>query len=56
VRSIVYVHQIGFEGGKIMQWYDPRNRCRVTSIEGRFAMAIRNWRGLARNSGGSGSL
>jgi signal peptide peptidase SppA len=56
VRSIVYVHQTGFEGGKLMQWYDPRNRCRVTSIEGRFAAAVRNWRGIVRNSGGSGSL
>jgi signal peptide peptidase SppA len=56
VRALVYMYQTGFEGGKLESWYDPDTRCRYTSIEGRFAAAWRNWRGVVRNSGSDANL
>lgn len=50
-RAIVYTFQRGFEGLKTRNYYNPKNNARVFQFEGRFAAAIRNWRGVARNAG-----
>jgi len=56
VRAIVFCFQTGFEGGKVLMYFDPERRSRIYQIEGRFAAAIRNWRGIVRNSGGDANF
>jgi signal peptide peptidase SppA len=50
-RAIIYCHQQGFEGLKTRNYYWPKNNARVFQFEGRFAAAVRNWRGIVRNNG-----
>jgi len=51
VRPIVYTHQTGFESMKSRLYFNPKNNSRVFQAEGRFAAAIRQWRGVVRNAG-----
>lgn len=51
VRPIVYTHQTGFEAMKSRLYFNPKNNSRVFQCEGRFAAAVRNWRGSVRNAG-----
>lgn len=46
VAAVVYAHQQGFENGKRESWYDPDYRTQWFSLEGRFAAAANNWRGV----------
>lgn len=50
-RAIVYCYQQGFEQMKRTTYYDPKTGCMVLQVEGRFAAAVRNWRGVVRNYG-----
>lgn len=51
VRPIIYVHQTGFETMKSRLYFNPKNNSRVFQCEGRFAAAVRQWRGTVRNAG-----
>lgn len=51
VRPIIYTHQTGFETMKSRLYFNPKNNSRVFQCEGRFAAAIRQWRGTVRNAG-----
>jgi signal peptide peptidase SppA len=46
VAAVVYAHQQGYESGKRESWYDPDFRTQWFSLEGRFAAAANNWRGV----------
>jgi capsid assembly protease len=46
VAAVVYAHMQGFENGKRESWYDPDYRTQWFSLEGRFAAAANNWRGV----------
>lgn len=56
VAAIIFMYQTGYENGKVESWYDPETKCRKTSVEGRFGVAINQWRGMQRNSGGNSSF
>ncbi|HEV3025202.1 MAG TPA: hypothetical protein VGX76_22175, partial [Pirellulales bacterium] len=51
IRPIVYCFQTGFEAMKTRLYFNPKNNSRVFQCEGRFAAAVRNWRGTVRNAG-----
>lgn len=38
-------------GGRREQWYDPTNKTTYVSLEGRIAVAVKNWRYAVRNKG-----
>jgi len=50
-RAIVHAHQQGFEKMKLRQYVDPRTTSLTWQCEGRFAAAVRNYRGVVRNPG-----
>ncbi|MBN2023177.1 MAG: hypothetical protein JW809_10340 [Pirellulales bacterium] len=50
-RSIVYVYQEGFEVMRQRSYFSPQNNCRVFQVEGRFAVAMNDFRGVVRNDG-----
>jgi signal peptide peptidase SppA len=50
-RAIVYTFQKGFEQMKTRNYYSPKSNSRTFQFEGRFAAAVRNWRGVVRNNG-----
>jgi hypothetical protein len=50
--TIVRGYFNGFgEAGRRERWYDPETKCTWTSIEGRIAVAVKNWRFIIRNAG-----
>ena len=50
-KSIVYIHQRGYEKMVTRHYFNPKNNCRFFQFEGRFAAAIGNHRGVAKNAG-----
>jgi len=54
-RAIVYTFQRGFEKMKRRMYFNPKNNSQVVQVQGRFAAAIRNWRGVVRNARTGGS-
>ena len=50
-KPIVHVFMQGYERMKVRTYYDPKNNSRVWQFEGRFACAVRDWKGLVRNPG-----
>lgn len=50
-RAIVYAKQIGFEKMKSRLYYDEKTNNRILQCEGRFAAAVRQWRGVVRDNG-----
>lgn len=50
-KPIVHVFMQGYERMKVRTYYDPKNNSRVWQFEGRFACAVRDWKGLVKNPG-----
>lgn len=50
--TVVRGYFAGFgTGGRRERWYDPENKTTYVSLEGRIAVAVKNWRYAVRNKG-----
>lgn len=50
-KPIVHVFMQGYERMKTRTYYDNKTNARVWQFEGRFACAVRSWKGLVKNPG-----
>lgn len=50
-KPIVHVFQQGFERMKVRTYYENKNNSRIWQFEGRYAVAVRDWKGLVKNPG-----
>lgn len=49
--AIVIAHLKGYEGGQRRSWWDPAKQIRYTEINGNFAAAVSDFRGIVENYG-----
>ncbi len=42
------------QAGRRERWYDPETKCTYVSLEGRIAVAVKNWRFAVKNAGTGG--
>ena len=50
--TIVRAYFNGYgKGGRRERWYDPENKTTYVSLEGRIAVAVKNWRYAVKNAG-----
>lgn len=50
-KPIIYAHQSGYGSMNVRSYVDHKTQCRFWQFEGRFAAAIRGFRGVVRNAG-----